>query len=85
MSDIRVTIDRMVLKGIAPGDERALVESLQTQLREALSDPVQDADWARPHRTPVLKLGQMPLQVGTAGATRFGRQLGRAIHRGLKP
>jgi hypothetical protein len=85
MSHIRVTIDRVVLKGISAGDERALVEALQTQLTDALSDPAQRAAWARSHRTPVLKLGQIPLETGAAGARKFGRQVGRAVSRGLKP
>ncbi len=85
MSRVRVTIDRLVLKGLEPADRKALVEGLQTELSHVLSDPAARAGWARSHRTPVLKLGRMPLEAGTAGGRKFGKQVARAVGRGLKP
>jgi hypothetical protein len=85
MSRITLTIDRLVLKGFEAGDRKALAEGLQAELRRVLADPATRADWARPHRTPVLKLGRMPLEPGLAGGRKFGGGLARAIGKGLKP
>jgi hypothetical protein len=85
MSRIRVTIDRIVLKGMEPADRNALVQSLRSELSKILSDPTTRAEWARSHRTPVLKLGRMPLEPGPAGGRKFGNGMARAIGKGLKP
>jgi hypothetical protein len=85
MSRIRLTIDQLVLSGFEAGDRKALVEALQSELARVLADPATRTQWARSHRTPVLKLGRMPLEAGTAGGRKFGSSLGRAIGRGLKP
>ncbi|HEY6347342.1 MAG TPA: hypothetical protein VIY49_38125 [Bryobacteraceae bacterium] len=82
---IRVEIDRLVLKGIDPADRKALLEGLQSELSRVLCDPAGRAGWAVPHRTPVLRLGQMPLTPGPSGGRKFGAGLARAIGRGLKP
>jgi hypothetical protein len=83
MSRIRVTIDRIMLKGIEPGTRRALVEALQGELSRVLSDPTTRAEWAHSHRTPVLRLGRMPLENGPTGGKKFGGEVARAIGRGL--
>jgi hypothetical protein len=85
MSRVRVTIDRLVLKGIEPGSSNALVHALRAELSRVLSESATRADWARSHRTPILKLGKMPLEPGPAGGRKFGDGLARAIGRGLKP
>lgn len=85
MSRIHVHIDRLVLNGFSSLEGKALAAALQTQLSHGLADPASRHDWARSHRTPVLKLGRMSLAPGTAGATSFGKQMGRAVVRGLKP
>ena len=85
MSRITLTIDRLVLKGFDAGDRKALAEGLQAELSRVLADPATRADWARPHRTPVLRLGRMPLEPGPAGGRKFGGGLARAIGKGLKP
>ncbi len=85
VSRIRVTIDRLVLKGFQPGDSKALMEGLQAELSRMLADPAARAGWARSHRTPVLKLGRVPLEPGAAGARKFGGALGRSVGKGLKP
>jgi hypothetical protein len=84
MSRIHLRIDRLVLHGLEPGQEKALVESLRHELSQVLSAPASRGEWARSHRTPVLKLGQMPIDPGNAGARKFGAQLARGIGRGLK-
>jgi len=57
---------------------------LQSQISAGLADASARAEWARPHRTPVMKLGRMPLGAGAAGAASFGKQMARAVVRGLK-
>ncbi|MBV8629788.1 MAG: hypothetical protein JOZ83_02610 [Silvibacterium sp.] len=84
-SRVRVTIDELVLRGFEPADHRALVEGLQAELSAVLSDHSARAAWARPHRTPVLKLGGMQFEPGATGSRRFGANLARTIGKGLKP
>jgi hypothetical protein len=85
MSRIRVTIDRLVLSGFDPGDRKALAEGLQSELSRVLADPAARAEWARPHRTPVLRLGAMPVDPTPSGARKFGGGIAQAIGKGLKP
>lgn len=85
MSRITLTIDRLVLKGFEAGDRKALTEGLQAELSRVLADPATRVEWARSHRTPVLRLGRMPLESGPAGGRKFGGSLARAIGKGLKP
>ena len=85
VSRIHLTIDRLVLRGMDAADSRALTETLRAQLSGLLTDRATREQWARSHRTPVLKLGRMPLEPGTAGARQFGKQMARAVGRGLKP
>jgi len=85
MSRIQLHIDRLVLPPMEVGDRNALVQGLQAELRRVLADPVARAGWARSHRTPVLRLGRMPLEPGPAGGDKFGAALGRSIGKGLKP
>ena len=85
MSRIRVTIDRLVLRGFDPGDGRALTEELKNELSRALANRAEHAAWARARRTPIVRLGRMPLEPGPSGGRKFGGGLARAITRGLKP
>ena len=85
MSRIHLTIDSMHLKGISADQQRTLVSGLRSELSRVLANPAARAAWARSHRTPVLKLGRMPLESGAAGGTKLGGGIARAIGRGLKP
>jgi hypothetical protein len=85
MSRIRLDIDQLVLKGFEPREGKAVARVLEAQLQQVLANPEMRNEWARSHRTPVLKLGRMPLQVGSAGAAQFGKQVANAVERGLKP
>jgi hypothetical protein len=85
VSRIRLTIDRVVLNGVQHVDAGALTKALASQLSQVLADKSMRHVWARPHRTPVVKLGRMALESGIAGAHTFGRTLGMAVGRGLKP
>jgi hypothetical protein len=83
VSRITVTIDKLVLRGIEPWSRKPLVEALQGELSLLLADPATRAEWARSHRTPVLRLGGLPLESGPAGGGKFGRGTAQAIGRGL--
>jgi len=85
VSRIQLTIDRLVLNGFQHADATALTRALESQLSQVLADRPMRHEWALPHRTPVLRLGRMALQPGTTGAQSFGRTLGNAVGRGLKP
>ncbi|HEX4004733.1 MAG TPA: hypothetical protein VHX60_01030 [Acidobacteriaceae bacterium] len=85
MSRIHVTIDRVALAGFEPTERAALVEGLKTELSRILADPTTRAAWARSRRTPVLRLGRMPLTRGTSGGRSFGNGVARAIGKRLNP
>jgi len=85
MSRIHLTIDRLRLGGLDAAGRRAFIASLETELRSALADPAQRAAWARSHRTPVLRMGRVGLESGSAGAARLGAHVARGIGKGLKP
>lgn len=85
MSRIRLSVDRLVLRGFGPGEQRAVVKELERELSRLLADRAARQGWARSHRTPVMKLGRMPLEPGVAGAKNFGAKLARKIGKGLKP
>lgn len=84
MSRVRVGIGRLVLIGFDPARSKALTEGLQAELSRALADPGTRADWARSHRTPLLRLGQLSFDPGLSGARKLGAGVGRAIGRGVK-
>jgi hypothetical protein len=85
MSRIRLNIDLLVLNGFEPREGKALAKALEVHLQHVLANRATRGEWAHPHRTPVIKLGKVPLEVGSAGAARFGKQVANAVGRGLKP
>jgi len=84
MSRIRLNIDRVVLKGVEPGEGKAMVEALRAELTRVLSNGTLQTEGLRSYRTPVLKLGRKPLQPGVGGARKFGTGLAKTIQNGLK-
>jgi hypothetical protein len=84
MSRINLTVDRIVLRGFEPGDRRAVLDGLQTELSRVLADPATRAGWAG-RRTPVLNLGRVPVSPGPSGGRVLGTRIGGAIGKGLKP
>ena len=85
MSRVRLTIDALALQGLDAADSRALVEGLKSELARVLGDPLTRGEWARSHRTPVLRLGQLSIEAGSAGSRKFGRAMAQYIGKGLKP
>jgi hypothetical protein len=84
MSRIRLTIDELALKGFEATDSRVLVNGLRSELARVLSDPLTRAEWARSHRTPVLRLGPIPVETGTSGSRKFAKGVAQAIGKGMK-
>lgn len=85
MSRIRVTIDRVKLAGLDPAERTAMVDGLKSELARMLASPQGRAALLRSRRTPVVRLGRMPLTPGPSGGRAFGGGLARAIGRSLKP
>jgi hypothetical protein len=85
MSRIHLTIDNLVLRGLDPAGQRAFIASLRREMESFLANPAARNEWARTHRTPVLRLNRMSLEPGAAGAGKLGSQVARGIARGLRP
>jgi hypothetical protein len=84
VSRVRVTIDRLVLKGLDPAQQRALVEGLQEELARVLGEPWARGDWTDPRYMPVLRFGRMQAKPGKSGGRTLGLGIGGGIARGLK-
>ena len=85
MRRIHLTIDRLALPEMTSRDRQVFLEALQGELHGILSDRETQGTWAKPHRTPVLRLQAKALEGGPAGARTFGVGVARAIGKGLKP
>jgi hypothetical protein len=85
MSRIHLTIDRLVLSENDPAARAAFVDGLKSQLTRVLAEREGREAWARDHRTPLLRLGQIAQSQGVSGARAMGGQVARGIGRGLKP
>lgn len=83
VSRIRVHIDQVVFRGIPPADRKAVLEGLQSELWRMLAQPMAGMTLEHSYRTPVLKLGRMPLQPGPSGGRKFGVKLASAITKRL--
>jgi hypothetical protein len=84
MRRIRVTIDRVVLKGFEAGDRKPLIEGLQAELSRLLVDSANHTEWARSNRTPVLRLGRVPTAAGPAGSRKLGTAIAQALSKGIR-
>ena len=76
---MNVTIDRLVLSGLDPAQRTAFVQGLRSELARTLANPEARVALATSRRTPVLRLGQTPLQPGISGARNLGQTVARAI------
>jgi hypothetical protein len=84
MSRVRVTIDKLVLKGFEPDQRQGLAEALQEELSRTLADPAMRAIWTRSQHMPVMRLGGMRLDPGRPGSRKLGAGIARAIGQGLQ-
>jgi hypothetical protein len=85
MKPVRVNIQHLALQGLDGGQRHALVDGLRTELARLLADPATRAGTAKSRRTPVLRLGGMPLAPGCSGGKSMGVGIARAIARSLHP
>jgi hypothetical protein len=85
MSERRVTlhIDRLVLRGIDPLDQRALAEGLQSELARVLAEPAVRAAMTKSRRTAVMRLGRVAMQPGKTGARALGSSVAKTVGKGL--
>jgi hypothetical protein len=83
VSGVQVNIDRIVLRGIDPADRQALVNGLKAELARILADPAARAALNHSRRTPLLRLGKISMGQGTAGASKLGCGIARAIGKGI--
>lgn len=77
-------IERVVLRGVDAADRQAFVNGLRAELARVLGDPLLRAALTSSRRTPVLKLGKMPMEPGMAGTRKLGGGIARAIGKGIK-
>ncbi len=73
------------MKGFDASQRQAVIDGLQSELTRVLSDPATRAQWAVARRTPVLRLGRMPLEPGINGSRKFGTGIAAGIGRGMRP
>jgi hypothetical protein len=87
MSESRVTvhIDKLVLRGVEPGDKQAFVNGLKAELARVLADRETRAAMTSLRKTPLMRLGGMPMEPGLAGARTLGKSVARAIGKRMKP
>jgi len=83
MTEIQVTIDRIVLRGFEPADRAAFARGLKSELARVLAEPATRASWTGSRRTPLLRLGTMPLARGPLGARKLGAGVAGAIGKGM--
>jgi hypothetical protein len=85
-ANIHVTIDRIALRGIEPGDRRHLIAALQSELTRVLSDPETRTSLTHSGHIPVLRPVTLPYTPGPSGSRSLGRSIARAIgNRGVAP
>jgi hypothetical protein len=85
MSNIHVTIDRLVLSGLDPAARHAFIAGLKAELTQVLADPSQRAAWAKSRRIPVLRLSGVALDPGIGGARKLGGHVAHSIAGVNKP
>jgi hypothetical protein len=79
---VHVTIDRVVLRGVEPAARGTFVETLRTELATLLANPATRATLSvgsASQRTPVLRLGRVAMEPGSAGGRSLGVRVVRAI------
>jgi hypothetical protein len=85
MSRVTVTIDRVTLHGMNAAERLALVDALvgsvRSELARALANPASNFNEAHSRHTPVVRIGPMTMEPGTAGARRLGAGIARGIAR----
>jgi hypothetical protein len=81
---IQAHIDRLVLNGIDPADQKALTAGLKAELTRVFADKDLRAALTGSRWTPTLRLGRLETQPGAAGARALGAGVAQAIGRGIR-
>jgi hypothetical protein len=76
---VNVQIDRLVLRGVDPLDQRAFADSLQAELKRTLALPHARAGITGSSAMPNLRLGKLALQPGAAGAKNLAAGVARRV------
>jgi len=85
VSRVNVTIDRIVLSGVDPGNRDAVVAGLRAGLTRALMDhSFLNARSRRAPFAPFVRIGGLTLEPGRVGARRLGSNIGQAIGRAAR-
>jgi hypothetical protein len=84
MSRVRVTIDRVVLRGLDRFDRQPLLDGLKSELSQLLANPANEARSARFRHMPVLYMRGLSLQPGASGANKLGSGIARGIGNAVK-
>jgi hypothetical protein len=79
MSRVRVRIDQVAVRGLDSVAADAVIDALRLELARVLVKST--ALPTRSQRTPVVKLGPIPLQVGSSSARNLGQSTAHAIAR----
>jgi hypothetical protein len=81
MSQVHLTIDRLVLKGIDPADAPALVNALKAELARSLSHPASGIEQASSREVARVRAAAPAIGRGRAGARSLGVAAARTISR----
>jgi hypothetical protein len=81
---IDVHIERVVLRGIDPLDQRAFVNGLKSELARVLGDTQSVEGFDQTRRTPAMRMKTAAMQPGQAGARALGKGIAQAIGKGIK-
>ncbi|HEV3184332.1 MAG TPA: hypothetical protein VGZ49_05595 [Xanthobacteraceae bacterium] len=79
---VTVTIDRLVLRGFAPGERDGIAAGLESELRRHLADPTQAEPSMHSRSDAVLRAGTIrgpgdPRDVGAAAARKIAAGIRR--------
>ena len=85
VSRIDVRIDRLILVGLDPADRHSLIDGLKSELARILADPATGIRSARSGRSPVLRVGRVPVEPGLGGERKLGGGIAETIGNGIKP
>jgi len=66
VSRVVVHIERLVLRGVASGAEKAIAAGLQRELQRLLASPAGCGHWARAAEAARLRLGPLPPAAATS-------------------
>jgi hypothetical protein len=79
MRRVIVTIDRLALRGVDPGDQGALIRALKSELARTLLGPGGGLDEARSRSVSAVRSGPIMAEPGRAGARALGAAAARTI------